>query len=606
MAGENIFYKRDLAFLALLAMLPLLGYQFGIGNQVEQFPIVLRLADPTFLAGDFYVDSAAKFGPRFYYSAFLALLTKAAPLPAVILALTWLSSVATALVTFWTARRHFGASGVGAAYGAAFAILNTSFALGLAGFIRFESFQPASVAIPFALLGLALLLDGRRYLASGAFAASAIFHPLIGVEIAIISYAACSAADVFSRRSLAPILKYLPSGALFSAIVFCVWVLPAIGVHSDRLTDEEFFSILPQFRSPHHYLATTFPVTQYISAGVFLAGIGLLAFRAARDEKPDVARLAAIFAVALVVLLCAASAYFVDAAHDRIWATAQVFRNLSLIKWFGFLFFAGFASQVLAGGKPARVVALFVALVATAESQPFVMFGVIGLIWLLERSARARAFELPLAAIFIAGSAGLVLFAGTMEDSARAVVAAVLIALLYLAPISGRVTIAASAGVVGALILLGVVNRDVRFTNVAIFSPTYDWADLDGEKVEIARWAREKTQDGAIWITPPDFENFRLIAERPVVVDFTSIPFNEEAMREWRRRMEDLYGPISGQGFAALQVMRNNYGAATPETLAGTGARYDAGYAVLYAQTPWNGPVLYQNREYKAVALSPR
>ena len=47
---------RDVALFAVLTALPLLGYQFGMGNQVEQFPIIERFRDPNFLVGDFYTD----------------------------------------------------------------------------------------------------------------------------------------------------------------------------------------------------------------------------------------------------------------------------------------------------------------------------------------------------------------------------------------------------------------------------------------------------------------------------------------------------------------------------------------------------------------------
>ena len=45
--------SRDIAFLLILTAVPVLGYQFGMGNQVEQFPIIERFRDPNFILGDF-------------------------------------------------------------------------------------------------------------------------------------------------------------------------------------------------------------------------------------------------------------------------------------------------------------------------------------------------------------------------------------------------------------------------------------------------------------------------------------------------------------------------------------------------------------------------
>ena len=104
---------RDVALFAVLTALPLLGYQFGMGNQVEQFPIIERLRDPKFIAGDFYTDSATTFGPRYYYSLLLSLLTSAASLPVVVLLLTCAANLALVVVTFAAARKNLGATAAG-------------------------------------------------------------------------------------------------------------------------------------------------------------------------------------------------------------------------------------------------------------------------------------------------------------------------------------------------------------------------------------------------------------------------------------------------------------------------------------------------------------
>jgi hypothetical protein len=165
---------RDVALLAVLTALPLLGYQFGMGNQVEQFPIIERLRDPSFIAGDFYTDSAATFGPRYYYSMLLSLLTSAASLPIVVLLLTCAANLALVVVTFTAASKRLGATAAGAAIAAALAVTNSSFPLGLAAYLRYESFQPASLAVPLSFLGFVWLTEGKRYAAVGAFFVAAL------------------------------------------------------------------------------------------------------------------------------------------------------------------------------------------------------------------------------------------------------------------------------------------------------------------------------------------------------------------------------------------------------------------------------------------------
>ena len=42
-------FGRDAQLLLLVALLPILGYPFGLGIQVEQFSLIRRFDDPTFL-----------------------------------------------------------------------------------------------------------------------------------------------------------------------------------------------------------------------------------------------------------------------------------------------------------------------------------------------------------------------------------------------------------------------------------------------------------------------------------------------------------------------------------------------------------------------------
>ena len=77
-------------------------------DQAEQLPAVFRIMDPSYLANDFFVNAAAEFGPRFYYSHTLALLANFVPLPAVV-AVLWLSAfVGVAVVTAFMARELSG------------------------------------------------------------------------------------------------------------------------------------------------------------------------------------------------------------------------------------------------------------------------------------------------------------------------------------------------------------------------------------------------------------------------------------------------------------------------------------------------------------------
>ena len=144
--------------------------------------------------------------------------------------------------------------------------------------------------------------------------------------------------------------------------------------------------------------------------------------------------------------------------------------------------------------------------------------------WLPDKSRGEIIATVFLTAVTIALGAKT----GAGKDMARAGIGIVCAVLVY--AYSSRAAIALMA----VLIAFGAVNRHLQFVDFAIFRPAYDWADLNGPDAEIARWIKENTPAGSLWATPPDFESFRLIAERAIIIDFTSIPFQELPMREWR------------------------------------------------------------------------
>jgi uncharacterized protein DUF6798 len=595
--------RQDVIFIMLAAALPWVGYQFGVGNQVEQFSIIRRLSDPDFIPADFYVNTAAGFGPRFYYSWLIALLCRFATLPLVIFILTWVANLALAFISFDAARRHLRTDHLGGAVAALIVLVNGSFSLGLAGFIRFDSFQPANIAIPLALGGFSLLIARRTLAAAVSFAASTAMHPLIGAEVGTIGFLACAIADLSRARDAATALKsvvpYVSSGLVFAVAIILLWAVPSAFQDSAHIPDAEFFSILAVFRSPHHYLASAFPAAHYLSAAVFVAASAWMMLQFGRHQPVDFPPMALTLAAGLVVVLCAASFLFVDIAHNRLWATAQVFRLLLLVKWVGFLYFAWTASRWIRERSLIGLAAAIAPIVVTGDAQPFVMAASL-VATAAERFLPYKSWgRVVPALLLIAVAIALGFTVGMAKDMARAIAGVVCAALVY--AWSWRAAIA----LVAVLIAFGAVNRNRGFVDFAIFRPTYDWADLKGPDAEIARWIKENTPTNSVWATPPDFESFRLIAERAIIVDFTSIPFQEQAMREWRARVRALYGLTEGNGFEALRSMDANYRKLKPSTLENVARTYGADFAVLYADTPWTDEILHRNERYKAVRIAP-
>ncbi len=608
--------RRMLLLLVLIALLPTIGYQFGWGNQIEQFPIIERLKDPTYLARDVYVDSAAAFGPRIYYARALSLLTDVLPLPAVIAVLSFASNLGLAWLAAAGARRFLGTDRAGGLLAALLAVTNGSFALGLAGYLQFDSFQPASVAIPFALFGLHLILSGRAVLAVLPFALAILAHPLIGAEVAMISVAAAALATVLrpdpKGRLLRDLLPLALCGGLVLAVVAVAWILPAAGLAGERLPPAEFFDTLARLRAPHHYIGSTFPTESWIIAAAFLLGFGLILARRYRDGELSgpAARAPVTLALAglIAVLLSLASLWFVDVAESRAWVTAQVFRMLMLLKWAGFLFLAVEARRWIARDGTAGLLLAAGVVLATADSQPWVILIALALNALLP--SLPRGLRPVVAAMAPLAAALLFRRYGAEKEVVQAAVGLACLGLAHAPWFGPRAGVALATVVAAGAVTLAVTTRGAEgpFGRKKL-AAHFVWADQSGPQVELARWAAAETPSDSLWLVPPDFERFRFLARRAVVADFTSIPFDDAAMRDWRQRMEALYGPFEGEayaagGFSALAAMRKAWRGG--ETVSAAAAAYGADFAILHGETPWDGPVLLTSGPYKAVALTAR
>ncbi|MDA7964141.1 DUF6798 domain-containing protein [Ruegeria sp.] len=585
--------------LALMSLLPLVGAQFGHGNQVEQLPIVARLVDPSAMAGDFYTDHAAGFGPRIYYARVLAWLHGVLPMPVIMHGLMCLFAFVLGGVTYLGARQIVGAGVMGGLLAAALAITNGSFSLGLAGYLRFDSFQPANIAIALALGGVVLMFAGRPWLAVIGFAAAAMMHPLIGVEIAAIAFAAIGVTRLISLgdqtlvRALAPLIG---AGLAFGAAIWLFWVWPAPAPEGVPLSDAAFFDILIRFRAPHHYLGSEFYRRSWVEAGLFVATtLIILVWLTRRSDMPNGTGLAVICLIVLAT--CAASLWFTDVQHSRVWATAQVFRMLMVVKWVGFLLLSRLVADLYAKDRTLALACALMLLLASADAQPYAIVVVLVAMLAATLVRRLLAGQAAGVVIWLGLGLGVVLSAalawryGIPVQSLRGVLAFALIALVLLPWLRRGLVLAVILGLTAPAV--SIVLRPA--------GTSYSWLDHQDAAAQIARQAGQLSPEGAIWAVPPDQERFRLLSGRGVVVSFTAIPFDDAGLGNWHQRLEALYGPFSKNGFGALQEMRAAHRANT-EWIA-TAQGYGATHAVLYADTPWDGPMLYENEKFKAVAL---
>lgn len=114
-------------------------------------------------------------------------------------------------------------------------------------------------------------------------------------------------------------------------------------------------------------------------------------------------------------------------------------------------------------------------------------------------------------------------------------------------------------------ILLSTLTLFLVFRWPPLTDKEYDYGDrwLNDPEIVIAQAAKELTDPDALFIIPPQFDMFRQVAERSVFIDFKSIAHNKKYLREWTRRMEQVYklktGANQPAGFTALVIGTEQY-----------------------------------------------
>jgi hypothetical protein len=204
----------------------------------------------------------------------------------------------------------------------------------------------------------------QRPILSGLTAGvAALFHPLMGLEIGGIMLGALAVEQVahyvrpqrFPRQvNLVALLGGFSILAVFAIIV----VSPTLGL--SHISSNQFIQIYAYFRAPHHLVPSSWPLTDYIRAMVYIFAVAILwrlcySISARLREFTN----AMLVVCAVLLVLCLGSYIFVELVPTRLWGEIQGFRLLTMFKWFGICLSGGWIgyemekslSNIQAGGN---------------------------------------------------------------------------------------------------------------------------------------------------------------------------------------------------------------------------------------------------------------
>lgn len=601
------------AFLVTMAML-LYGYQYGTDDHIEQLPKVFRMLDPEYCRNDFFTESTSGFDPRTYVSLLLTFLTKLAPLSYVCLVLTWLINFSLSLLTFQVAKKMFYGSSTAGVVSALLAMAVSGVTPGGNGTLFMFMFIPSGLAFPIVLWGLWMSINRRPILGACLCAGASAVHPLVGLEtggIALGSAFVVAFLDhgknkfAFDKDFFKRIAEVCIGGILLFAIAYILW----FSKYKTSINTELFMQIIVKFRAPHHYSPKTFGMFRYIAVAIFTFGFiaSWFYWRNTLENKNYSYRLLMPFIFVLLAWVC--GYVFVEIFPTRIWTIAQTFRMAFIINWLGFIVIGGMAARCIkTRSVNKKFVGLMMILGLPSSEMVLALPGYTGLLYrnLLKNRFPNKYRDLG-TWMLLAFALFMIIRSNFFYYYLPTIIMGV-VAWILIEQKSKIWQIVIPVALIIFVISVMVVNCfwpiPVLGDEISRRVPIVTLEDLNQPPDDIAKYAKENIENGAVFLTPPNFGRFRLTARRAIVVDFKGFIFQDKPMAEWKKRLDDCYGaPFMKTGFDVLDEMIRNYKMINEDTIFSIADKYGANYVVLYKDTNVNLPLIYQNDKFKIMKI---
>lgn len=488
------------------------GYQFGRGNHTVYLLDAVRELHPQLLAGDWFVTHTLQYHAVF--SALTALLMKLGIVQPAFLVGYLL------LVVMW----HLAWRGIAVSIGAddrtyllsvVFYYLSAAgISIGVFQFLQDACFLPSNVANIAMLWGIYQWMLGRRLSAGIWLGIAGLFHVnfaamTIGLWTALVGWRWFDQRNTgLARLVRDPILWWSTAAAFVPSLFNLSLAIPAELRRGGTMPMGEFVRVYVRFRHAHHFDPLHWPVALWLS---FLWPIpfAVLALsnsnRQIQFERQQATRFFLIVAALLVIAFLFAGVWFANEPLVQLclWRFSIFTKMFSCIgaAWFAVDYFHQSAVSFMA---------LAAAVIAAV---------LLGWFWKAHDELH-----------------------GLIAETAWAHRAALLLIVIMLMVISMQFLLGQSHGKLVFQSFAGItilLSLGLLWPSLGVgMTPEPE----DPNYRAVCAWARQSTPIDADFVVPPEETDFRLYAQRAIIVNYKHVPQLSGEIIQWRQRLLDVLG----------------------------------------------------------------
>lgn len=590
--------------LTVISMIKILfgGYSFGLGDLTPQLPRIYRLMDSTYLANDFFINVSEGFGPRYYFLHFFAFLGNYFSLPISFYIIYILSITTIAIVTYRTSKDIYNFSILASILTTSFVLTIDPFELGGGGALVFHYLKPAMLARPFAYIGLWAALKNRPFLAIGLLCISSLLQPLVGLETGLFSLLIISTMNIIqiNKDKNITVINLIKSQkkTIFAAAILFLWIYFFWINHYNIQIDNELFIKIWKFRAEDSLIASKFPISGYIGALFFVAAFFVSWMYYFKKSDDRLLPVVSIVTITAILIFCLAGFVFVEIIPTRLGINIWAFRMLFILKWIGTIIIFGAVIDSIINIKDK--VTLFISKIRISLKNKLRIN--------ISEFAYAILMTISILVFIIVGNFTATGLRGLREIILFVMCVSVIIWFICINKIWLRKL---------TPVVIIILIHYLLFTKSQLFDflpnkvlPTINYSSKrtklhEYEAIKISNYIKENTDKNAIFLTPPLFPEFRLSANRAIIVDLRAIPTNEERhMKEWYVRLIDCYAKNANLEIdLEKEELIKNYKNISDDKLIQIATVYGADYAVLHKETETSFKVKYSDHKFKLVKL---